>query len=411
MVNGSDIISYAKQFIGVPYKWGGSTPSGFDCSGLVQYVYKHFGIGISRTTSTQINEGRAVGRNELQLGDLVFPSTGHVTLYVGNNQVLHAPEPGKRVTISKLWKFWQARRILNDESPNIDYSEYERKIEEIMERTKITKIPIGNFALQTPTCLEQTKNNYQFLVGDYNYNGVPDVYCIKKNGGCGKTEVHVLNGSNNYQNFIFQRGTCLHETDDNWQFCLGDYNGDGYLDLYCIAKRNTGSHSTEIHILSGKNDFQSFLLSIGTKLHETNYNWKFCLGDFNGDGYLDLYCICKRNTGSHSTEVHILSGKSNFQEFIMQIGTCLHETGENWDFGVLGKHLCCINKYDTGSGTTEIHLLDGNNNFQNFIIQTETKLHETGNDFAFYVYGNTLFVFAKQGNSNSTEVHCLILQL
>ena len=354
MVNGSDIISYAKQFIGVPYKWVGSTPSGFDCSGLVQYVYKHFGIGISRTTSTQINEGRAVGRNELQLGDLVFPSTGHVTLYVGNNQVLHAPEPGKRVTISKLWKFWQARRILNDESPNIDYSEYERKIEEIMERTKITKIPIGNFALQTPTCLEQTKNNYQFLVGDYNYNGVPDVYCIKKNGGCGKTEVHVLNGSNNYQNFIFQRGTCLHETDDNWQFCLGDYNGDGYLDLYCIAKRNTGSHSTE---------------------------------------------------------VHILSGKSNFQEFIMQIGTCLHETGENWDFGVLGKHLCCINKYDTGSGTTEIHLLDGNNNFQNFIIQTETKLHETGNDFAFYVYGNTLFVFAKQGNSNSTEVHCLSLQL
>ena len=129
MVNGSDIISYAKQFIGVPYKWGGSTPSGFDCSGLVQYVYKHFGIGISRTTSTQINEGRAVGRNELQLGDLVFPSTGHVTLYVGNNQVLHAPEPGKRVTISKLWKFWQERRILNDKSPNIDYSEYERKIE------------------------------------------------------------------------------------------------------------------------------------------------------------------------------------------------------------------------------------------------------------------------------------------
>jgi len=62
MVNGSDIISYAKNFIGVPYVFGGSSPRGFDCSGLVQYVYKHFGINISRTTKTQINEGIEVGR-------------------------------------------------------------------------------------------------------------------------------------------------------------------------------------------------------------------------------------------------------------------------------------------------------------------------------------------------------------
>ena len=79
MVNGAELISYAKQFIGVPYVWGGTSPSGFDCSGLVQYVYSHFGIKLSRTTKTQINEGRPVGRNQLQLGDLVFPSSGHVT--------------------------------------------------------------------------------------------------------------------------------------------------------------------------------------------------------------------------------------------------------------------------------------------------------------------------------------------
>ena len=117
MVNGSDIIGYAKQFIGVPYVSCGTTPKGFDCSGLVQYVYRHFGINISRTTRTQINDGREVGRNNLQLGDLVFPSSGHVTLYIGNNQVLHAPEPGDRVKISPLWKFWRARRILPDENP------------------------------------------------------------------------------------------------------------------------------------------------------------------------------------------------------------------------------------------------------------------------------------------------------
>ena len=114
MVNGSDIISYAKNFIGVPYVFGGSTPNGFDCSGLVQYVYKHFGINISRTTKTQINEGIEVGKNELQLGDLVFPNSGHVTLYIGNGKVLHAPQPGEKVKISNLWSFWRARRILNN---------------------------------------------------------------------------------------------------------------------------------------------------------------------------------------------------------------------------------------------------------------------------------------------------------
>ena len=91
MVNGLDIVNYAKTFLGVRYVFGGSSPNGFDCSGLVQYVYKHFGINISRTTKTQINDGREVGRNNLQLGDLVFSDSGHVTLYIGNNQVIHTP--------------------------------------------------------------------------------------------------------------------------------------------------------------------------------------------------------------------------------------------------------------------------------------------------------------------------------
>lgn len=100
MVNGSDIVEYAKNFLGVPYVLGGMSPNGgFDCSGLVKYIYGHFGINISRTTKTQINEGKEVGKNQLQLGDLVFPSSGHVTLYVGNGKVIHAPQPGDHVKI------------------------------------------------------------------------------------------------------------------------------------------------------------------------------------------------------------------------------------------------------------------------------------------------------------------------
>ena len=398
MVNGSELVEYAKQFIGVPYVFGGTTPRGFDCSGLVQYVYRHFGINISRTTKTQINDGREVGRNQLQLGDLVFPSNGHVTLYVGNGQVLHAPQPGDRVKISPIWAFWRARRILSDHSSNNICGCGGCK----------PKIPSGEFTLHTSSCLHRTSDNFEFLVGDYNHNGRPDLYCIKKNGtGSRKTEVHILNGANNYQNYLLQTPTALHETDGIWQFCLGDYNKDGCLDLYCICKRTTGSHTTEVHILSGKNNFNSFLLHTGTKLHETDDNWKFCLGDSNGDGHLDLYCICKKNTGSRTTEVHILSGRDNFQSFLLHTGTKLHETDDNWDFGLCGRNLCCIPKSGTGSRSTEIHILNGDNCFQNFLLQTGTKLHETGKDFAFYVYGSELFAISKNGGSNSTEVHCL----
>lgn len=114
--NGQDIVNYAKQFIGVPYVWGGTTPSGFDCSGLVQYVYNNFGISLPRTTYDQINQGVAVSRDSLQLGDLIFPSTGHVAIYVGNGQMIHAPQPGERVKISSIYAFYTARRILTGSS-------------------------------------------------------------------------------------------------------------------------------------------------------------------------------------------------------------------------------------------------------------------------------------------------------
>ena len=109
------LIEFAKKFLGVPYCRGGETPACFDCSGFVQYVYKHaLGIDIDRTTSEIINNGREVSREELQPGDLVFPHSGHVTLYIGNNQIIHAPQTGDVVKIVEIYKFWRARRILKD---------------------------------------------------------------------------------------------------------------------------------------------------------------------------------------------------------------------------------------------------------------------------------------------------------
>lgn len=119
------VVNIANQYIGVPYKWGGMSPEGFDCSGFVQYVYKQYGITLPRTTAQQPDVGTAVDKSELQPGDLVFfrgsqphsNGIGHVGIYIGNDQFIHAPSTGDVVKISKLSSrkdYKTARRIIND---------------------------------------------------------------------------------------------------------------------------------------------------------------------------------------------------------------------------------------------------------------------------------------------------------
>lgn len=109
----TSLISYAYKFLGTPYVWGGTTPSGFDCSGFTQYVFRHFGYSIGRTTYDQIKSGRAVSRANMQPGDLIFTHSGHVGIYIGNNRFIHAPHTGDVVKVSSVYAFYAARRILN----------------------------------------------------------------------------------------------------------------------------------------------------------------------------------------------------------------------------------------------------------------------------------------------------------
>lgn len=118
------IVAYAKTFQGYPYVYGSNGPSSFDCSGFVQYVYKHFGYSLSRSSKTQANDGVAVSKSNLQPGDiLIFKNTakteiGHVGIYIGNGQFIHASNPKTGVTISSLssasyqQRYVTARRIL-----------------------------------------------------------------------------------------------------------------------------------------------------------------------------------------------------------------------------------------------------------------------------------------------------------
>ena len=98
--SGSAVVSYATQFVGNPYVWGGtSLTNGTDCSGFTQGVYAHFGISIPRTSGAQRSAGRGVSYSEAQPGDLICYS-GHVAIYMGNGQIVHASNAKDGIKIS-----------------------------------------------------------------------------------------------------------------------------------------------------------------------------------------------------------------------------------------------------------------------------------------------------------------------
>ncbi|MFF3584109.1 C40 family peptidase [Streptomyces mirabilis] len=100
----AEAIAYAYGKLGSPYVWGATGPDAFDCSGLAQAAYRAAGISLPRTTYAQINAGRRVSRSELRPGDLVFFYSGisHVGIYVGNGQMIHAPNPSAPVRLAPV---------------------------------------------------------------------------------------------------------------------------------------------------------------------------------------------------------------------------------------------------------------------------------------------------------------------
>lgn len=105
----NEIINTAKSFLGTPYQWGGTSPSGFDCSGFTQYVLAQNGKSIPRTSQEQFASGQAVDKSNLQAGDLVFYGNGeatHVGIYEGNNKIIHSPHTGDVVKESDFSTYW-----------------------------------------------------------------------------------------------------------------------------------------------------------------------------------------------------------------------------------------------------------------------------------------------------------------
>ena len=120
---GQNVVETAKQYIGTPYVYGGCSPSGFDCSGFVKYIYSLHGISLNRVAADQAKNGTPVSREDMQPGDVIcFSSSvggsyiGHVGIYVGDNMFIHSPYTGRSVEIESLNghygdRFYCARRM------------------------------------------------------------------------------------------------------------------------------------------------------------------------------------------------------------------------------------------------------------------------------------------------------------
>lgn len=113
---GAEAVQAAAAQVGAPYRYGGASPRGFDCSGLVFFAYRRAGLRVPRTTRDLYRRARPIAVQALQPGDLLFfdfeSKVGHVAIYAGDNQFIHAPSSGKQVTRGSLDdRFWRARLV------------------------------------------------------------------------------------------------------------------------------------------------------------------------------------------------------------------------------------------------------------------------------------------------------------
>ncbi len=246
------------------------------------------------------------------------------------------------------------------------------------------------FIYQTATALHETDAQWAFPV---RYNG--DIYAVNRSGASGETELHILSAASDYQSFSNHVATALHHTDNNWDFGV-NYNGD----LFAFCRSGASGH-VEVHVLSANSNYQDFRVHAPTALDPVNAIWDLLLGPED-----DLYAITRQGA-SGKTEVHMMRATDNYSRFALHIATALDDTRSNWSFAVSSNRDLCGALHHGATGTTEIHVLTAESDYQQFGLHTETDLHPIDSSWAFAVPQPLAPGFIKRHNTGSgkTEVH------
>jgi kumamolisin len=229
--------------------------------------------------------------------------------------------------------------------------------------------------------------DWQFFVAGFQGDGQPDLFGVHlRNTSSGRVEVHILSAASGYQTFLLHAASALAAVPSGqFQFALGSFAGDHRSNLYAIILSGTGSGTVEVHVLSEASNYATWVLHSASAFAQTSSSaWRFLVGDRFGSGDL-IGVLHGPTTGSGKTEVHILSRASGYQNFTLHTATPLGYTNDSQLAYALGDHdndgipdIYAVLMNGSSSGQTEVHVLSGASNYTSFIEQTATGLGPTG---------------------------------
>ena len=256
--------------------------------------------------------------------------------------------------------------------------------------------PYSVFSLHSATGLHKTDTSYSFGLAWDN----DDMFCIKRRGGGGNTEVHILDAARQYGAFSLHAETGLHETDENWEFLIAPNR-----DLVCINRKG-GSGKTEVHILSAASTYKTFTLHAATALHETLPKlWSFSMAENR-----DLFCVASPAHGGGAISVVVLTAASSYSEFGTRVNGGPADAGSNWiwQVGRSNRDMFGV-KMSGGANCTEVHVWGEQSNYKDPVLHSTSALHPTDAHGYSFTFSKTrdLFIFKRDGGSNSTEIHTL----
>ncbi|KAK8910925.1 hypothetical protein QC760_001850 [Botrytis cinerea] len=284
----------------------------------------------------------------------------------------------------------------------------------LKDSVKPNRTPYQTRLLKTSSTFAQENNGYWQLI-DTTGDGKPDLIYIKnKNTGSGYVEIHIASSYSNFQTRILEIATTFFE-EDSGTWCLFKSSNSVLPDLIYIKTRDTPTGRVEVHIASGASMYKQRTLEVATSFeNEDEQDGQWNLYDYNGDGKPDLVYFKIGNTGTETTEVFVASGSSNYQERLISTGTVFPmENNGFWQLGPysINGDLIYIKDANTGTGTIEVHVASRASGYQTKLLGVGSTFSQEQNGFwqliDFNADGKLDLTYIKYQNteSDTVEIH------